>query len=125
MGEVKVLLVDDEPMFLEALTALLENDDRIAVVGTADTGERAVALARSKRPDVALVDLAMPGVDGFELTRRLVSTEPAPRVVAVSGFASSTHARRAREAGASGFLLKGGLHDEVAETIVAVSGEPT
>ena len=115
-----MLLVDDEPMFLEALTALLEQDGRIDIVGTA-SGEEAVELARERRPDVALVDLSLPGIDGFELTRKLVETQPAPRVVAVSGSADG---ERAREAGACGFLLKGGLYDEVAETIVAVSSEP-
>jgi DNA-binding NarL/FixJ family response regulator len=120
VGGVKVLLVDDEPMFLEALTALLEQDGRIDIVGTA-SGEEAVELARERRPDVALVDLSLPGIDGFELTRKLVETQPAPRVVAVSGSADG---ERAREAGACGFLLKGGLYDEVAETIVAVSSEP-
>jgi two-component system, NarL family, response regulator DesR len=119
MGGVKVLLVDDEPMFLEALSALLERDDRIDVVGTA-SGEDAVELALAHRPDVALVDLGLPGIDGFELTRRLVEVESAPRVVALSG---SADAERAREAGACGFLLKGGLYEEVAETIVAVSAE--
>ena len=117
---MKVLLVDDEPMFLEALTALLAQDDRIDVVGTA-SGVEAVELARTERPDVALVDLGMPGVDGFELTRRLVASEPAPRVVAVSGYASTSVAQRALAAGASEFLLKGGLYHEVAETILAVS----
>jgi two-component system, NarL family, response regulator len=120
VGGVRVLLVDDEPLFLAALSALLEHDERVDVVGTA-TGEDAVELVRAYRPDVALVDLGMPGVDGFELTRRLVATDPAPRVVAVSGFADG---ERAREAGASEFLLKGGLYDEVAETIVAVSEQP-
>lgn len=120
MGGVRVLLVDDEPMFLEALRALLEHDDRIDVVGTA-SGKDAVELVQACRPDVALVDLGMPGIDGFELTRRLVAADPAPRVVAVSGSADG---ERAREAGASEFLLKGGLHDEVAETIVAVSEQP-
>jgi two-component system, NarL family, response regulator len=121
MGGVKVLLVDDEPMFLEAVQALLEQDERIDIVGTA-SGEEAVELARVRRPDVALVDLGMPGIDGFELTRKLVAVEPAPRVVAVSG---SAEADRAREAGASGFLLKGGLYEELAETILAVSHEPS
>ena len=121
---IRVLLVDDEPMFLEALTALLEHDDRIDVIATADTGEEAVALARSRRPDVALVDLAMPGLDGFELTRELVASEAAPRVVAVSGLSSAVDAERALAAGASGFLLKGGLYHEIAEAIVAALDEP-
>jgi DNA-binding NarL/FixJ family response regulator len=121
---IRVLLVDDEPMFLEALLALLEHDDRIEVVAATDSSERAVELAQAQKPDVALVDLAMPGLDGFELTRRLLACEQKPRVVAVSGLSNPRDASRALEAGASRFLLKGGLHDEIAETIVAASREP-
>lgn len=121
---IRVLLVDDEPMFLEALTALLEHDERIAVVATTDSGVEAVALAREQRPDVALVDLAMPGLDGFALTRELVESEPSTRVVAVSGLSGSADAERALDAGASGFLLKGGLYGEIADAIVAASVEP-
>jgi DNA-binding NarL/FixJ family response regulator len=120
---IRVLLVDDEPMFLEALTALLEHDDRIAVVGAADSGARALALADEHRPDVALVDLAMPDLDGFELTRKLRACECAPRVLAVSGLSHRHDVDRALEAGASAFLLKGGLYDEVAEAIVSASAE--
>jgi DNA-binding NarL/FixJ family response regulator len=121
---IRVLLVDDEPMFLEALSALLEHDARISVVATADSGEEAVELAHERKPDVALVDLAMPGLDGFALTRALVTSEPATRVVAVSGLSSPLDAKRALDAGASGFLLKGGLYSEIAEAIVAASREP-
>jgi len=121
---IRVLLVDDEPMFLEALRALLEHDDRIAVVATADSGEEAVELARRRKPDVALVDLAMPGLDGFELTRELLGSEQAPRVVAVSGLSNPLDAERALDAGASSFLLKGDLFGEIAEAIVAASDEP-
>jgi two-component system response regulator DesR len=121
---IRVLLVDDEPMFLEALTALLEHDERIAVVATTDSGAKAVELARERKPDVALVDLAMPGLDGFALTRELVAADPATRVVAVSGLSSPHDAERALDAGASSFLLKGGLYAEIAETIVAVSDKP-
>ncbi|HEY2371640.1 MAG TPA: response regulator transcription factor [Gaiellaceae bacterium] len=121
---IRVLLVDDEPMFLAALRALLEHDKRISVVATAGSGEEAVLLARVRKPDVALVDLAMPGLDGFDLTRELVAGEAGPRVVAVSGLSNPLDAERARDAGASSFLLKGDLFGEIAETIVAVSGEP-
>jgi two-component system response regulator DesR len=121
---IRVLLVDDEPMFLEALQALLENDSRIAVVAATDNSEQAVALARSRKADVALVDLAMPGLDGFELTRKLVASDAHPRVVAVSGLSEPSDAKRALDAGASGFLLKGGLYGEIADAIVAASTEP-
>jgi DNA-binding NarL/FixJ family response regulator len=121
---IRVLLVDDEPMFLAALRALLEHDERISIVATADSGEEAVELARERKPDVALVDLAMPGLDGFALTRELVAGETAPRVVAVSGLSNPRDAERALDAGASSFLLKGDLFGEIADAIVAVSGEP-
>jgi DNA-binding NarL/FixJ family response regulator len=120
---VRVLLVDDEPMFLEALRALLEHDERVEIVAVAESGWDALELADSHRPDVVLVDLAMPGMDGFEVTRRLRERVAGPRVVAVSGLSEDTDAVRAFEAGASRFLLKGGLFDEVAEAIVAASPE--
>jgi DNA-binding NarL/FixJ family response regulator len=120
---IRVLLVDDEPMFLDALEALLATDDRIAVVGKADTAEDALEIAVEQHPDVALVDLAMPGLDGFELTRRLLRDHAAGRVLAVSGLTHERDAERALEAGASAFLLKGGLYAEVADAIVAASEE--
>jgi DNA-binding NarL/FixJ family response regulator len=115
------LLVDDEPMFLAALEALLATDDRIHVVGMADTALQALEIAEAQHPDVALVDLAMPGLDGFELTRRLLQDHSAGHVLAVSGLTHERDAERALEAGASAFLLKGGLYNEVAEAIVAAS----
>jgi DNA-binding NarL/FixJ family response regulator len=121
---IRVLLVDDEPMFLEALSALLEHDERIVVVARAKTGTEAMELARERRPDVALVDLALPDVDGFELTRALRSRADGPAVLAVSGLSHEQDVDRALEAGAFAFLLKGGLHHEVAEAIVAASAEP-
>jgi DNA-binding NarL/FixJ family response regulator len=118
---IRVLLVDDEPMFLEALRALLEHDERIAVVGAAASGREAIELARRERPDVALVDLAMPDLDGFTVTRELLATAAAGSVVAVSGLSHHGDAERALQAGASAFLLKGGLYDEVADAVVAAS----
>jgi DNA-binding NarL/FixJ family response regulator len=121
---IRVLLVDDEPMFLAALEALLATDDRIDVVGMADTALQALEIAEQQHPDVALVDLAMPGLDGFELTRRLLAEHAAGRVLAISGLTHERDAERAIEAGASAFLLKGGLYREVAEAIVAASEQP-
>ena len=118
---IRVLLVDDEPMFLEAVRALLDLDERIDVVGTSDNGESALELADERRPDVALVDLAMPGMNGYEVTKRLLKNLPSMRVLAVSGLSSEHDEDRAREAGATAFLLKGGLHHEVAEAIVAAA----
>src|SRR4051812_47854623 len=96
-------------MFLAALEALLATDDRIDVVGMAATAARALEIAEEQHPDVALVDLAMPGLDGFELTRRLLKEHGAGHVLAVSGLTHERAAERALEAGASAFLLKGGV----------------
>src|SRR5438874_1778877 len=115
---VRVLLVDDEPIFLEALRALLDGDERVEIVGATESGAAALDLARTTHPDVALVDLAMPEMNGFELTRALLANEPALRVLAVSGLSHEGDATRALEAGATAFLMKGGLYGEVAEAIV-------
>jgi DNA-binding NarL/FixJ family response regulator len=119
---VRVLLVDDEPMFLEALRALLDRDERVEIVGAADNSTEAMAIASSVHPDVALVDLRMPGMNGFDLTRALLASEPALRVLAVSGLSHESDAQQALAAGATAFLLKGGLHHEVADAIVAAAG---
>jgi two-component system response regulator DesR len=115
---VRVLLVDDEPMFLEALKALLEADRRVNVIGVAGNGPDAIELALKERPDVALVDIALPGVDGLETTRLLIAQTPAMKVVVLSGVSDGTGASDARDAGAACFLFKGGLHDEIADAIV-------
>jgi DNA-binding NarL/FixJ family response regulator len=120
---IRVMLVDDEPMFLEALEALLETDARIDVVGKAGSAAAALAMAEAQHPDVALVDLAMPDVDGFELTRQLLADHAARRVLAVSGLSHASDVEEALAAGASAFLLKGGLYSEVADAIVAASEE--
>jgi DNA-binding NarL/FixJ family response regulator len=115
---VRVLLVDDEPMFLEALKALLEADERVDVVAVAGNGPDAIKLAVTVRPDVALVDLALPGVDGFETTRLLLAQTPSIKVVVISGVSDETGADAAYEAGATRFLFKGDLHEEIADAIV-------
>ena len=118
---IRVLLVDDEPMFLEALRALLDHDDRVEVAGATSDGEAAIELADRVHPDVVLLDLAMPGMSGFELTRKLLAATPALRVIAVSGLSHESDASKALEAGATSFLMKGGLYSEVAEAIVGAA----
>ena len=105
-------------MFVEALRALLETDDRVDVIATTDNGANAVELAETKQPDVALVDLTLPGLDGFATTRMLVACLPALRVVVLSGSSDRAEAQAALDAGATCFLLKGGLYEEIADAIV-------
>jgi DNA-binding NarL/FixJ family response regulator len=115
-GRIRVLLVDDESIFLHALRALLEHDERMEVVGAAQNALEALDLAARVHPDVVLIDLTLPGMDGFETTRRLLADSPELKVIAVSGHDEAEE--DARAAGAAAFLYKGGLHDEVAEAIV-------
>jgi DNA-binding NarL/FixJ family response regulator len=118
---IRVLLVDDESIFLAALQALLAGDRRVEVVGAAGNSADALALSDSEKPDVVLIDLALPGMDGFETTRRLIERRPAVKVIAVSGLSTNEAEDAALEAGATGFLFKGGLHDEIADAIVAAA----
>ena len=120
---VRVMLVDDQQMFVAALQALLEHEAQIEVVAATDNGAHALELDQQVRPDVAVVDLDLPVMDGFETTRRLVAQHPSLRVVVISGVSTDGVAQRATDAGADAFLFKGGLHDEIVDTILQASAQ--
>jgi DNA-binding NarL/FixJ family response regulator len=123
-GRIRVLLCDDHPMIREGLASLLGGDDGIEVVGTAAGGEEGVELALSLQPDVVLMDLAMPGVDGVEATRRISSALTATRVVVLTSYGDDAHVRDAIDAGAVGFMLKDAdAHDLVRAIFAAARGE--
>jgi DNA-binding NarL/FixJ family response regulator len=105
---IRVLLADDQALIRSGIRALLEAEDDIEVVGEAADGKQAVALATQHRPDIALVDIQMPVVDGIEATRRIVTDErlAGVRVVILTNFGLDEYIFRALRAGASGFLLK-------------------
>jgi DNA-binding NarL/FixJ family response regulator len=123
MRPIRVLLVDDHAMFLAALHALLDQDERIEIVGETDNGAHALELDEELRPDVALVDLQLPVMDGFETTRRLHARRPDLRVVVISGVSTNGVAEEAAAAGADAFLFKGGLHEEIVDTILETSAQ--
>jgi two-component system response regulator DesR len=103
---VSVLVVDDHALFAEALMLTLGIDDRIQVVGSASTGTEAVSLAEALNPDVVLMDVHMPSMDGIEATRRVRRVSPRSRVVIVSAARSPELAAHARLAGAERYLTK-------------------
>jgi DNA-binding NarL/FixJ family response regulator len=103
---VRVLVVDDHALFAEALMLTLGIDDRIQVVGSAANGAEAVALAQELRPDVVLMDVHMPTMDGIEATRHVRRVSPGSRVVIVSAARSPEFAAHARLAGAERYLTK-------------------
>ncbi|MGZ8694362.1 MAG: response regulator [Gaiellaceae bacterium] len=116
---IRVLVVDDHQLFTHALTAVLEQDGRFDVVGTAATGREAVKLAKSAGADVVLMDMSMPVLDGPAATRRLRALDPAPRVIALSGHTDRLSRTAALEAGADDFVLKSEPFDELVQAILA------
>jgi DNA-binding NarL/FixJ family response regulator len=101
-----ILLVDDEAEFLDLARALLAADPSLAVVGTAGSAEEALARLPALDPDVAILDVQMPGAGGFAASRRLRAASPRLRTILVSAFGHSRYAALAREAGAAGFIAK-------------------
>lgn len=100
------MLADDHPLVVAGLCALLAGRDEIEVVGTASDGAEATALCLAEAPDVLLMDLAMPGMDGIEATRRISAAGVGTRVVVLSAFAQRERIESALEAGAVGFVAK-------------------
>jgi DNA-binding NarL/FixJ family response regulator len=122
MRAIKVLIADDQRLFAEALAAILATDARIEIVGRAADGREAVTLARERRPDVVLMDLSMPVVDGFDATRELRRDLPETRVLVLTGSASADDIARARAAGAAGYITKDQIAEDLMRAILAVAG---
>ncbi|GAC1323464.1 MAG: response regulator transcription factor [Mycobacteriales bacterium] len=110
---IRVLLVDDHELIRRGLAELIAGTTDLTCVGSAAGGEEAVALAEKAQPDVALMDLSMPGLDGVETTRRLLATSPATRVVILTSFSERERILAALAAGAVGYLLKDAEPDEI------------
>ncbi len=118
---IRVLLADDHKLFAEALTAMLEGDERIHVVGHARDGGEAVELARELAPDVVLMDLDMPVLDGVEATRQIRAEREHACVVMLTGSNSRADVDRARRAGVAAYVTKDRIAAELIEKIVATS----
>ena len=113
----KVLLVDDHPVVREGLRGMIDAEADLVVVGEAGSGAEAVVMAESLRPDVILMDLRMPDVDGVTATERILAALPGTRIVVVTTYESDTDILRAVEAGAAGYLLKDATRSELAEAV--------
>ena len=117
---LRVLIADDHRLFAEALEAILVGDERIEVVGRAGNGSEAVELARELRPDVVLMDVSMPVLDGFEATRQIRAESASARILMLTGSNSRDDVDRSREAGASGYVTKDRIASELVSAIVEV-----
>lgn len=118
---IRVLLADDHPLFRDGLRGLLDDTDGFELVGEAGDGDEAVALAGSLRPDVVLMDLRMPGIDGVEATRRILGSGSAGAVLVLTMSDDDGHVFAALRAGARGYILKGAPGPEIAESIRVIA----
>ena len=119
-----VLLADDQALVRVGLRKILENEPDTTVAAEAENGEEAVAAAARFRPDVVLMDIRMPVLDGIEATRRIVRDRPATRVLILTTFGLDTYVYDALRAGASGFMLKDAPPEEIAAAVrIVASGE--
>jgi len=121
---IRVLLAEDHAVVRVGLERLLSSAEDIEIVGTASDGEEAVAAAEETRPDVVLCDLSMPGIDGIEATRRIITQRPETRIVILTAFSERDRILGALDAGAVGYLLKDAEPKELFEAVrAAAEGE--
>jgi DNA-binding NarL/FixJ family response regulator len=118
---VRVVIAEDESLFVEAVEALLELDERIEVVGRARDGLEALRLVATVRPDVILMDLDMPRINGIGATRRITADYPLTQVVIVTASTEEEDVERAREAGAAAYITKDRVATDLAETLVEIA----
>jgi len=116
----RVLIVDDQTLFRSGLARLLEEDARVQIVGQAVDGVDAVKQAGALKPDVVLMDLKMPNLDGVEATRKIVTEHPEIRVLVLTTFDADSYVLHALRAGASGYVLKDSQAPAIVSSIIAV-----
>jgi DNA-binding NarL/FixJ family response regulator len=120
-GTVRILIADDHRLFAESLARSLELDQRIEVVGQARNGAEAVLLVDELEPDVVLMDLQMPVLDGVEATRQLLAAHPATTVLVLTGSDSPDQITRASAAGAAGYVTKDRTTEELTDTLFGLA----
>jgi DNA-binding NarL/FixJ family response regulator len=118
--KIRVILADDHRVVREGLKALLERNEDIAVVGEAADGREAVKLAAGLKPDIVLMDISMPILNGIEATQQVIEVSPSSRVIMLSMYSTSEHIFRSFKAGASGYLLKESAGQDVVNAVRAV-----
>ena len=121
MSEIRVLVADDQPLVRAGIRRVIEADESLAVIGEAADGHEAVALTKALRPDVVLMDIRMPILDGIEATARLAESGSQARVVILTTFGLDEYVLGALRAGASGFVLKEAPPEEILDAVHIVA----
>src|SRR5260370_9387332 len=119
-GKIRVLCVDDRPIVREGIAAIINLQPDMTLAGAAATGGEALERFFELRPDVALVDLRLPDMSGFELIKKIKNRSPNARIIVLSSHEGDVDIQRALEAGALGYVAKGIVRDELLETIRSV-----
>lgn len=120
MSDIRLLLADDHPILRDGLASILETQPDFKVIAQAGDGGEAVRLAETRQPDVILMDLEMPGMDGVEATRRIRAANPTARILVFTAFDTDERILGAVQAGAQGYLLKGAPRDDLFRAIRVV-----
>lgn len=122
MGKIRILIADDHAVVREGTRQILEQEPDLEVVGEAGDGEEAVRLATDLEPDVAIVDIAMPNLDGIEATRQIKALRPATSILILTAYDDEQFIFSLLEAGAAGYLLKSVRGRELVDAVRAVNG---
>ncbi|WP_319950654.1 response regulator [Sphingomonas arvum] len=118
-ASIKILLVDDHPIIREGVTFMIQSQPDLAVIGEAEDGEAAVEAYGRLRPDITLMDLQMPKLDGVEAIRKIRAMDPEAQILVLTTYAGDAKALSALKAGAVGYLLKSAIRNEMVEAIRA------
>ena len=125
MKPIRVLIVDDHEIVREGLQILLSEETEFEVIGTAGNSDEAVSMTKTYKPDIILMDLVLPGLDGIETTKRVIAVSPSTRVLVLTSYSDDQRVREAIQAGAIGYLLKDVLKPELLNAIrSAAAGKP-
>jgi len=120
-----IVIVDDNAVVREVLRGMIRHDDRLTIVGEAATGESAIDLVKSLKPDLVCLDVMLPGVDGLEVLRAIRAANPDIRVILVTGHSTSDVVDKALKAGANGFVVKPFNANKLLQTIHSALGART
>ncbi|PKH07841.1 response regulator transcription factor [Moritella sp. Urea-trap-13] len=120
---IKILLVDDHALLRKGISLLLQEESEIVVVGEASNGEEALLQVKALKPDIVVMDISMPKLNGIEATKQIVATSPESKVIALSIHSAKHYVEGMLDAGAAGYLLKESLPEELIQAIFVVMAE--
>ncbi|MCJ8500907.1 response regulator [Desulfatitalea alkaliphila] len=122
---IRILLVDDHSIIRQGLRVLLEKKPKFEVVGEAENGRVALSMARKLEPDVIVMDINMPDLNGVDAARQILAERPESRIIALSMYSDRSYVKGMLKAGVAGYLLKNCAFDELTKAILAVAGNQT